>query len=107
MKGTFDLPGKTLNSIHRHEFFLAFKEALTNVVRHSGATEVQLGIRIIGNRLRLSLADNGGGLGSAQPTPGMDGLASMRARMEKLGGRFAITSKVGRGTTLRFYLPLN
>jgi signal transduction histidine kinase len=107
LKGTLDLPGTTLNSIHRHEFFLAFKEALTNVVRHSGATEVQLSIRIIGNRLRLSLADNGGGLGSAQPTPGMDGLANMRTRMEKLGGRFAIASQAGRGTTLRFYLPLN
>ena len=107
LKGTLDLPGTTLNPIHRHEFFLAFKEALTNVVRHSGATEVRLSIRIIGNRLRLSLADNGGGLGSAQPTPGMDGLANMRTRMEKLGGRFAIASQAGRGTTLRFYLPLN
>jgi len=48
--------------MHRHEFFLAFKEALTNVIRHSGATEVRLGVRLIGNRLRLSIADNGKGL---------------------------------------------
>jgi len=107
LKGTLDLPGTTLNPIHRHEFFLAFKEALTNVVRHSGATEVRLNIRIIGSRLRLSLADNGGGLGSVRPMPGMDGLANMRARVEKMGGRFAIASQAGRGTTLRFYLPLN
>jgi signal transduction histidine kinase len=107
LKGTLDLPGQPLNPIHRHEFFLAFKEALTNVVRHSGATEVRLNIRIIGSRLRLSLADNGGGLGSAHPTHGMDGLANMRARLEKMGGRFAVASQAGRGTTLRFYLPLN
>jgi len=106
LTGTLDLPNQTLNPIHRHEFFLAFKEALTNVVRHSGATEVRLSLRIIGNRLRLSLADDGGGLGSARPTAGMDGLANMRARMEKMGGRFAIASQAGRGTTLRFYLPL-
>jgi signal transduction histidine kinase len=37
----------------------------------------------------------------------MDGLANMRTRLEKIGGRFAITSQAGRGTTLRFYLPLN
>jgi len=107
LNGTLDLPRQTLNPVHRHEFFLAFKEALTNVVRHSGATEVRLSIRIIGNRLRLSLADDGGGLGSGPPTAGMDGLANMRARLEKMGGRFAIASEAGRGTTLRFYLPLN
>ena len=107
LKGTLDLPARTLNPIHRHEFFLAFKEALTNVVRHSGATEVRLNIRIIGKRLRLSLADNGGGLRSIPPTPGRNGLTIMRARLEKIGGRFAIASQAGRGTTLRFYLPLN
>jgi signal transduction histidine kinase len=107
LKGTLDLPGQAFNPIHRHEFFLAFKEALTNVVRHSEATEVQLGIRIIGNQLRLSLADNGGGLGSANPTAGMDGLTNMRLRLGKIGGRFAVASQAGRGTTLRFYLPLN
>ena len=67
---------------------------------------VCLSIRIIGNRLRLSLADNGGGLGSARPTVGMDGLANMRARLEKMGGR-AIASQTGHGTALQFYLPLN
>jgi len=107
LRGSFDLPGQTLNPIHRHEFFLAFKEALTNIVRHSGATEVRLSLRIIGNRLRLSLTDNGSGLRSAQPTPEMDGLANMRRRLEKMGGRFTIAGQAGRGTILRFYLPLN
>jgi signal transduction histidine kinase len=107
LRGTLELPGQTLNPIHRHEFFLAFKEALTNIVRHSGATEVRLSIRIIGNRLRLSLTDNGSGLRSTHPTPEMDGLANMRKRLEKMGGRFAIAGQAGRGTILRFYLPLN
>jgi signal transduction histidine kinase len=106
LSGTLNLPEQTLNPIHRHEFFLAFKEALTNIVRHSGATEVRLNIRIIGNRLRVALADDGGGLEPSQPNAGMDGLANMRSRMEKMGGRFAIASQAGRGTTLRFYLPL-
>jgi len=108
LKGTLDLPDRPLDSISRHELFLAFKEALTNVVRHSGATELRLDIRIIGNRLRLALADNGGGLGANRPVmEGMDGLANMRTRLEKMGGRFAITSWPGRGTTLRFYVPLD
>jgi signal transduction histidine kinase len=107
LKEGVNLPERAVSSVHRHEFFLAFKEALTNVVRHSGATEVRLGVRLIGNRLRLSIADNGSGLPLDAAREGSDGLANMRARLEKMGGRFAIASQPGRGTTVRFYMPLN
>jgi signal transduction histidine kinase len=107
LKGTVDLPDRAVSSVHRHEFFLAFKEAITNVIRHSGATEVRLGVRLIGNRLRLSIADNGRGLAADARTQGGDGLVNMRARLEKMGGRFGIASQRGRGTTVRFYMPLN
>jgi signal transduction histidine kinase len=106
LKGAVDLPDRAVSSVHRHEFFLAFKEALTNVARHSGATEVRLGVRLIGNRLRLSIADNGRGLAAATAGRGGDGLVNMRARLEKMGGRFEIASQPGRGTTVRFYMPL-
>ncbi len=105
LKGAINLPDRTVSSVHRHEFFLAFKEAITNVVRHSGATDVRLSVRLIGDRLRLSIADNGRGLPTGVFTG--DGLVNMRARLEKMGGRFAITSQQGRGTTVRFYIPLN
>ena len=107
LKGAVNLPERAMDSVHRHELFLALKEALTNVVRHSGATEVRLGVQLIGSRLRLSIADNGGGLGAEISKPGSDGLSNMRMRVEKMGGRFEITSKPDRGTTLRFYVPLN
>jgi len=107
LKGAVDLPGRTVSSVHRHEFFLAFKEAITNVIRHSGATEVRLGFRLIGSRLRLSIADNGRGRAAGTGARGGNGLANMRARLEKLGGRFEIASQPGHGTTVRFYVPLN
>ncbi|MGO8836747.1 MAG: ATP-binding protein [Limisphaerales bacterium] len=107
LKGAVDLPDRAVSSVHRHEFFLAFKEALTNVIRHSNATEVRLGVRLIGNRLRLSIADNGKGLVAEAASRGGDGLVNMRARLEKMGGRFEIASQPGRGTTVRFYMPLN
>ena len=107
LKGAVDLPDRAVSSVHRHEFFLAFKEALTNVIRHSGATEVRLGVRLIGNRLRLSIADNGHGLAADAAGRCGDGLVNMRLRLEKMGGRFEIASQPGRGTTVRFYMPLN
>jgi signal transduction histidine kinase len=86
----------------RHQLFLAFKEALNNVVRHSGASQVRLEIQLEGGELQLSIADNGRGLSSTLRAEDMDGVANMRARMERLGGRFEIGSNAGQGTTLRF-----
>jgi signal transduction histidine kinase len=95
-----------VDSQHRHQLFLAFKEALTNIVRHSGAAEVSMNIQIEQERLRLTIADNGRGWGQTGLTEEMDGIANMRARLEKLGGRFEVTSKTGEGTVVRFDMPL-
>ncbi len=100
-------PDCAIDSRRRHQLFLAFKEALTNVVRHSGATEVRLGIRCEGERLKLSITDNGRGFPASAPTEGMDGIANMRARIEKLDGKFEISSPAGGGTTVRFDAPMD
>jgi len=96
---------QVMDSRQRHQLFLAFKEALTNVVRHSGATEVRLGIQVEPGKLLFLIADNGCGLSSNIRTGEMDGLANMRARIEKLGGEFEMAGEPGQGTTLRFRVP--
>ena len=96
-----------LSSRHRHQLFLAFKEALTNVVRHSGATEARVSIRVEGGQLRLSVADNGCGLPSRLRTEEMDGMVNMKARLEKLGGRFEISPRPGGGTVAGFLVPVS
>jgi len=95
-----------VDSRHRHQLFLVFKEALTNVVRHSGAAEVSLGIQVEQGELRLIIADNGRGLPSNARTEEMDGVNNMRSRIEKLGGRFEIAGEAGKGTILRVQVPL-
>jgi len=105
-----DKPGFSdhmVDSRHRHQLFLAFKEALTNVVRHSGASEVRLSIQVQDNLVRLTVADNGRGFSPELHTEEMDGVNNMRTRIEKLGGRFEITGQTGSGTVLRFYMPLS
>jgi len=105
LESSSEPPDRAVNSRHRHQLFLAFKEALTNIVRHSNATEVRLAIQLEAERVRLSVADNGRGLSSAARTEDMDGVANMRERIEKLGGRFEMSSRPGQGTVIEFYVP--
>ncbi len=102
--GTID---QVVDSRRRHQLFLAFKEALTNVVRHSNATEVQLDIRCDAAKVLVAIADNGRGMPTDTRTENMDGVSNMRIRIEKLGGRFEIGGQEGRGTTVRFEVPYN
>jgi signal transduction histidine kinase len=96
-----------VDSRHRHQLFLAFKEALTNVVRHSEASEVRLSMQIQECRVRLTIADNGRGWSNGPQSEEMDGVINMRTRLKKLGGRFQITSKTGTGTVVSFEMPLH
>jgi signal transduction histidine kinase len=105
LEGGKDLPNTPVNSLCRHELFMAFKEALTNVVRHSGATEVKVGFRLERSLLVLTVADNGRGIAFEKRSRHSDGLANMRARMEKLKGEFEIASQPGQGAVLRFSVP--
>lgn len=103
-----DAASLTVDARIRHQLFLVFKEALANVVRHSGATEVRVSIRVESRTLHLVVADNGGGLRGPDPTSGAhEGIANMRRRVQKLGGRFEIAGEPGRGTTVKFSMPLD
>src|SRR5207248_9038511 len=57
-------PEYPLDARLRHGIFLAFKEALNNVVRHSEATQVGLTINVEDDQLRIAVSDNGRGLES-------------------------------------------
>lgn len=107
LDGPFEADHCVLDSRHRHQLFLAFKEALTNVVRHSKASEVRLNFQMKQNQIRLTISDNGQGWARGDQTEGMDGVINMRTRLQKLGGRFEITSKTGAGTVVRFDVPLD
>jgi signal transduction histidine kinase len=99
-------PDTPLDSRLRHGVFLAFKESLNNAVRHSGASEVQVGMSVTDGQLSITVADNGKGFDSIVSSPGSDGLTNMQNRMAKLGGRCDITSRSGKGTTVKLQLPL-
>jgi signal transduction histidine kinase len=107
LDGPFARDDHAVDSRHRHQLFLAFKEALANVVHHSGATEVRFNLRAMNGHIELTITDNGRGLADGARTAAMDGINSMRTRLEKLGGRFKMESPSDGGTTVRFEVPSN
>ncbi|TAK37167.1 MAG: hypothetical protein EPO28_12570 [Saprospiraceae bacterium] len=98
------LPPVKIKLEKRRDLFLLFKEAMSNIVRHAGATAVHIKIEMKGKKLIMTIADNGKGFDTNTPTHG-NGLQNMRQRMTKWGGEFEITSKNGEGTAVRLMLP--
>jgi signal transduction histidine kinase len=101
-----ELPEHPLDPKFRQEIFLAFKEALTNVVRHAQATQVWLRISVRDDRLVVELTDNGRGFNPLDRQTGDDGLNNMKDRLKALGGDCEISSEIKKGTVVRFAAPL-
>lgn len=101
-----ELPEHPLDPKFRQEIFFAFKEALTNIVRHAQATQVWLRISAQDHRLRVEVTDNGRGLQPAKRQAGNDGLANMKERLNRLGGECHIVGDATHGTTVQFSAPL-
>lgn len=99
------IPGREISPEARHSLLLAVKEALNNVVRHAGASEVRLCVAVTENRLSIAVEDNGRGFEYSPDNASCDGLRNMRQRMEELGGQFQLTSKAGAGTRIVFVYP--
>lgn len=82
--------------------YLIVAEALTNAVKHSGASSVLVRLDRTGDRLRVMVADDGHGGASIESGTGLKGLVD---RVEALGGSLTLTSAPDRGTELRAELP--
>ncbi|MEY2466562.1 MAG: hypothetical protein QOD03_1083, partial [Verrucomicrobiota bacterium] len=100
------MPNGKLNMEERHEVFHAFKEALNNVIRHAGATEVQVSLSAEKGELFVCVADNGCGFVTPGGEGSRDGLVGMRERLLRLGGRCEINGSSGSGTTVTFIIPM-
>jgi signal transduction histidine kinase/ligand-binding sensor domain-containing protein len=101
-----ELPALPVPAAARHNLFLAVKEALHNVLKHSGAGEVWLRMHWAAGGFRLEVQDDGQGFDSNGSTHHGDGLENMRHRLESVGGQTLITSQRGHGTTVCFSLPV-
>jgi signal transduction histidine kinase len=115
----------------RHSLFLAVKEALNNVIRHASATEVKLQMtqanyldplppspqanwvrgeagreeRVTIACLEIVITDNGRGFDLNTIRRG-NGLTNLHERLKALNGQCHVESQTGKGTTVKFTLPL-
>lgn len=100
--------GGELSTAVATALFRVVQEALTNIERHAGASEVAISLIHRSHLLRLTIMDNGRGFDpealSAQLRGGL-GLTSMRERVETLGGLFNLRSAPDQGTTIEIMLP--
>jgi signal transduction histidine kinase len=82
------------------------REALANVVRHSGATRAVVRVESNDGRVIVEIKDNGHGFDPAAARPGHYGLESMRSRTEEIEGVLEITRAIPRGTVVRVEVPV-
>jgi len=90
-----------------HELVQVAREALSNVVRHSGAGRAKLSLLVEGNSAELRVEDNGAGFDPGQRFgTGHFGLANLRGRAAAVGGTLTIASEAGKGTRIIVQLPV-
>jgi signal transduction histidine kinase len=77
------------------------REALANVVKHSGARHASVSIDASSESLTMEIRDDGTGFDATAQNPGHYGLDSMRSRAAEVGANLTITSTAGLGTVVR------
>ncbi|MEU7926192.1 sensor domain-containing protein [Micromonospora sp. NPDC049801] len=98
---TVDVAVRCAASVEATAYFVV-AEALTNVVRHSGASRVDVAVRREQGQLLVTVEDDGrGGAAEARGS----GLTGIRRRVEAYDGRMALTSPPGGPTRMRVELP--
>lgn len=87
--------------------FRIAQEALTNVMRHAGASAVDIELSLSGDMVRMTVRDDGRGVSEEElGTTRSLGLLGMRERSLALGGTAEIRGEPGRGTTVTVHLPV-
>ncbi|MCU1685540.1 MAG: two-component system sensor kinase [Amycolatopsis sp.] len=94
-----DIPAERADHIRA-----ALREALSNVVRHSGASETRVTLHRDAEGVKLRVRDNGSGVPEGVATRGLRHLAE---RAETAGGKYFVNSSPSLGTLVAFDLPLD
>jgi signal transduction histidine kinase/ligand-binding sensor domain-containing protein len=101
-----EIPSLSMSSELRRNLFLVIKEALHNIVKHSGAEQVNLNLCFDHNIISIEITDNGKGFIPGTKNGTGNGLINMRKRMEDIDGHFEISSETGKGSKIKLSVSL-
>jgi|GEM_PF-2865428 len=97
-----------LSEDYSNGLFRIFQEALTNILRHAKATQINILMETVGDSLRITVKDNGVGISNSEIHGSRSlGLLGMRERVRFLNGKFDIRGEEGKGTTVVVSVPLS
>lgn len=99
-----EIPALVIKSEKRRHIYLSVKEALHNCLKHSGAQNCTLTMRIDGPMLNITVADDGKGFAPPETCGTGNGLTGMKRRMQAVNGFFEVEAK--ESTRLQFVIPL-
>jgi signal transduction histidine kinase len=88
--------------------FRILQESLTNIARHSGATTVEISLRLSKNQIEFKVKDDGIGINKENIVSLKSmGIAGMRERIRGVKGSLQIKAETGSGTSIKVKIPLN
>jgi len=100
---TFDFQQDTV-----HELLMVVREAIYNSVRHGHPQHIQLDLAFENDGCRVKVSDDGTGFDaqkSGSSHNGHYGLLGMKERVERIGGQLNVSSRIGGGTEVAFFVP--
>lgn len=98
-------PLPALEQAERIALYRFVQEALNNATRHGGGVAQAVAAEVAEDELVVRVSDRGGGFDPAARTNGL-GLAGLEERLVALGGRFELSSGIGKGTVVTMRLPV-
>jgi PAS domain S-box-containing protein len=94
-----------LPMVARRHFYLIFKEAINNIVRHADCRTAAVRLEFHNNHLVLSVSDDGRGFDMNDSALG-NGLRNMKRRAKAIGGMLTVTSAPGGGASVSLSVPM-
>jgi ligand-binding sensor domain-containing protein/signal transduction histidine kinase len=98
-----DIPDVEVNGETRRHIYLLLKEALNNIIKHSGATHTEVVITC-SEKFTMVVKDNGKGIDAMGKEHTGNGMKNMRQRVQQLNGTFSFRNE--EGLTLYFEIPI-
>jgi signal transduction histidine kinase len=100
-----DIDWSSIDNITKINLYRILQESFQNINKYANATQVTVQFQKTGSRLTLKVKDNGSGFQYNQKKKGI-GLINMETRIKNSGGHLQISTEPGKGTLLKFELPL-